>query len=195
MTRTSAPAVGPVASDAETLAALSPWQFHPQTATAAHLSEAVAAAEAGSDLEELAARVAGVSALRGLDGPPDDPAEPVHQVAVHLARTRARVAAAADLGLDPVAELRRVVSGYDYQLAAHRWVLGADLTLADVLLWRAVIALPVRLGEDAAADVLRGLPAIRAWAGRLAAAEPAVVAVVGEDVLLAHRRGAERRAA
>lgn len=171
-------------------AELTPWEFHPRVALSAHLSEVGAAVRAEAELEEFAAQVEAVTALAQ---PTGDQVDAVLDVARHLARTSARVAALEESGMDPIGELRRVVAGYDHHLRHHRYVLGAAVGLADLLLWRAIIALPVRLGEDAAAQVLRDLDGVRRWAVRLAAAEPAAVALVGEAIVVDQQR--RRRAA
>lgn len=156
---------------------LMPWRaFERSTGTPDHVTAARARRAAERRTRRLAGRVA---ALTGTDLLPEAHAEAVVDVAVHLREWSG--AARPDEARD--AELRRVLGGYDHHLGHHRYVLDGRVTAADLLLWAAVITLPVRVGEDRAAFALRGLDHLRAWARRLGRALPGPVETVAADAL------------
>lgn len=165
------------------IVALTPWEFGAARNEPRPARLRGAAPDAGAEIAtaistEIAALSARVAGLTGLDLVPADLADAVADVARHLRGARPDGTDATDTAV--VARVRRVLASYDHHLAHHRFVLGPRATLADFLLWTAVIALPVRLGEPAAADALRGLDAVERWAGRLASGHRSAVTAAAQ---------------
>lgn len=171
---------------------LMPWRaFEPAPGAVDAVAGARARRAADRRAHRIAQRLAG---LTGADLLPADRADAVRDVALHLQEWAGPVAVegpgpgsdgrpAGDGLAARDAELRRVLGGYDHHLGHHRYVLDGQVTAADFLLWTVVITLPVRLGEERAADALRGLDHLRAWARRLGRAHPGPVEAVAADAL------------
>lgn len=177
---------------------LMPWRaFEPAPGAVDAVAGARARRAADRRAHRIAQRLAG---LTGADLLPADRADAVRDVALHLQEWAGPVAVegpgpgsdgrpagdggpAGDGRAARDAELQRVLGGYDHHLGHHRYVLDGQVTAADFLLWAVVITLPVRLGEERAADALRGLDHLRAWARRLGRAHPGPVEAVAADAL------------
>ena len=180
-----------VAPAAARHSALTPWDFVP-----AVCEERAGTASAPIDPGELAARAADWLARRRADvaalslAAADDDTAPAPDATRGSAAGDVALHLAAALGGEPDARtLRRVLGGYAHHLTQHRFLAGDAASVIDFLLWEAVIALPVVLGEAAAAEVLRDLDPIKRWARRLAAAHGAAVEAIGHDAVdRAHRR-------